>query len=117
MIHLKLPKEVLGKKLCAVGYRVLCKPLTVEKEIKTQSGIIYKPEQTVDGEKGAMDRGEVIAIGPYAFRDERAGQMEPWCKIGDIVIWPSYAGKPIDTEEHGTIHVLNDLDILAKYVE
>ena len=96
----------------AIGFRVLVKTDVIEDKVDCGEGkIIYKPQQVVDQEQGGVDRGEVVHIGPMAFEDEGGQRM--WCKVGDRVIWPRYAGRPVK-DEGVLYHVLNDKDILLK---
>lgn len=54
-----------------------------------------------------MTEGEVIALGPLAFKDELNPSGEPWYKVGDRVIYKKYAGTDVR---------LNDiLYVLLKY--
>lgn len=93
-----------------LGHRVLVKPKQIEE--KTAGGIII-PDQTRDKEQAGIDEGEVIAIGPTAFKD--LGGFD-WVKVGDWVVWPRYAGKPY--EDEGILyHAINDEDILMRKVK
>ncbi len=92
-----------------LGHRVLVKPVVIEE--KTQSGL-YIPQQSVDLERAGVDKGEVVAIGNTAWKDERLGGTN-WCEVGDTVIWARYAGKPV-LDGEVTYHLLNDEDVLAK---
>lgn len=108
------PTELKGKTLKAVGFRLIVKPIEVKDEIETAGGAkLYKPQQTVEQEKGGVDRGKVLEIGPDAYADNK----EPWCKPGDYVVWYRYAGRPMKDEILGDVHILNDLDVLARYEE
>jgi len=107
------PKELKGKGLKAVGFRVIVKPIEVDEAVDTGAVKIYKPQQTIDAEKGGVDRGKVIDVGPDAFSEARS----VWAKPGDYVVWARYAGRPMKDEILGDVHVLNDLDILARYEE
>lgn len=75
------------------------------------SGIIVQLDRNVKAQEG-VDVGLVRKIGPTAWKDFGG---EPWCKVGDKVVFAKYAGKsvedPADKEKHFTI--LNDEDIVA----
>ena len=92
-----------------LGHRVLVKPVKIEE--KTASGI-YLPQQTVEMEQAGIDKGEVVAIGDTAWKDERLGGAA-WCKVGDTVIWARYAGKPVKDGDD-LYHLVNDEDLLGK---
>jgi len=58
-----------------------------------------------------MDKGEVVSIGTTAFKDFGG---DPWCKIGDTVLFAKYAGKIVDDPEDNKKYiVLNDEDIVC----
>lgn len=108
----------MGMNYKAVGHRILVRPYKVEDTVKTTNGSkIYKPQQTIQDEKGAVDRGVVVDIGPDAYRgDGFSGKS--WCAVGDEVVWPRYAGKPMKGlwDQDADLHVLNDEDVLAVVV-
>jgi len=66
--------------------------------------------------KVATDKGTVVAIGPMAWKLPHFGygspEWQPWCKVGDEVVFGKYAGKLIkhpDTKEE--FMIINDDDI------
>lgn len=67
--------------------RVLLKPLVVVN--KTTSGIIVSSDEMSEREQLGNTTGEVMAIGPTAFKDE---YDECPIKVGDKVIIAKYAG-------------------------
>jgi co-chaperonin GroES (HSP10) len=101
-------------KLKAVGNRIIVKADLVEKAIKTDSGVlIHKPENVIAQEEGGNDKGTIIGIGEFAWDDYDG----PWCKVGDKVMWPRYAGRRMDLGDDNDIFVLNCQDILCGYEE
>ena len=106
------PKELKGLSLQAVGFRLIVKPIEVNEEIETAGGAkLFKPQQVVEQEKGGVDRGRVLEVGPDAYADAKSA----WVKPGDYVVWYRYAGRPMKDEILGDVHILNDMDILARY--
>jgi chaperonin GroES len=93
-----------------LGHRVLVKPVEIKN--KTEGGL-WKPEQTVDLEKGGVDKGTVMALGSTAYMADQLGG-EPWVKVGDKVVWARYAGKPVEDSDGTLYHLINDEDILAR---
>ncbi|MFH0875392.1 MAG: co-chaperone GroES [archaeon] len=92
-------------KIKPLGNKVLVKPK--ESETKTKGGI-YIP----DTAKEKTQEGEVVAVGPGEF-DEKGNRKEMPVKVGDHVIYESYAGTEIKIEDKK--HMLMDIkDILAK---
>jgi co-chaperonin GroES (HSP10) len=90
------------------GHHVLVEVQKVEK--KTAGGIII-PDDRVERDQCSANKGKVIALGPNAFRDFGGN---PWCKIGDTVIFPKYSGleyKSESKEDETLYRILNDEDI------
>lgn len=92
----------------ACGHRIMCLADVVEQ--KTKGGIL-KPDQTVDMERAGVNSGVVLDIGPTAWKSEVLGGV-PWCKVGDRIRWPRYAGAIV---RDGDIdyHFINDEDVLS----
>ena len=63
-------------------------------------------------EQAAIDTGEVVAIGPTAFKD--FGLDAPPIKVGQTIVYAKYGGKAIvDPETKETFVALNDEDVIA----
>lgn len=101
--------------LKVVGHRVLVKVLQLEEvddafASAKRSGLDLSAVKTKDAEQKAVDRGIVVQIGNTAYKDFGG---EPWCEVGEEVIFSRYAGKIVKdpyTEEEFTC--LNDEDVL-----
>lgn len=64
-------------------------------------------------EDASVDRGVVMAIGPTAWQTESHG-FQPWCKVGDEIIFAKFAGKVVtDEEDSQDYFLLNDEDVIA----
>ncbi len=62
-------------------------------------------------EDASVDRGVVLAIGPTAWQDFNS---EPWCKVGDEIIFAKFAGKVVeDPDTNEDVFILNDEDVVA----
>lgn len=92
------------------GHRVLIRAEEVEE--KTQGGILL-PGEITKREQLAEIRGRVVAIGSTAYSD----QAEPFCKVGDRVIFAKYSGIIYDGKDGVEYRVINDLDVVAKLDE
>jgi len=58
----------------------------------------------------AVTKGQVVAMGKDCYRGSRFS--EPWCKVGDVVIYARYGGVIIEDPETKKKYVLlNDEDI------
>jgi chaperonin GroES len=90
-----------------VGHRVLVKPSSVEKT--TASGIIIA-DTTHEKNQRDQQKGTVIQIGPNAWKAFDGG--EPWCDVGDLVLFSRYGGK-IVKDGNEEFRILEDEDIVA----
>lgn len=95
------------------GHRLLVKPTALEDhdEVfkKAKSAGIQFLDKDVRAEQSAVDTGEVLSIGPTAFKDFGG---DPWCKVGDTVVYARHSGKQIKDGETEYL-ALNDEDIVA----
>ncbi|MDB5297578.1 MAG: Chaperonin Cpn10 [Phycisphaerales bacterium] len=91
-------------KLRPLGDKILIK--RVEAESKTKSGIVLP-----DAAKEKPKRGKVLSAGP-GRRDDKGELVAPSVKVGDEVIFTSYAGTEIklDGEE---LMIMSEDDVLA----
>jgi co-chaperonin GroES (HSP10) len=99
--------------LKALGNRIIVKPEKVEDCKVTDAGVkLYFAQQTIAAERGAMDRGTVVAVGEFAW-DDYAG---PWAKVGDKVMWPKYGGRHVEIDDED-YWILNCADVMCGYEE
>ena len=90
------------------GYRILVLPFTPKS--KTKGGILFSQE-TLDKARIATTCGYVLKMGDLAYKDkDKFG--EPWCKIGDWVMFARYAGARLPIEG-GEVRILNDDEVLG----
>jgi chaperonin GroES len=90
-----------------VGHRILIRPFEIEK--MTKSGIILCTENQAVREEMAQTQGVVIAIGDGCYLEE----PEPWCKVGDKVIFAKYAGILQEGLDGNKYRIMNDTDVVA----
>lgn len=76
---------------------------------KTAGGV-YISEISKDSEIHHTTCGQVIAMGPYAYEDEKFFKG-PFCKVGDWVLFGRYAPKV--KNPNYKIALLNDTDVLG----
>jgi chaperonin GroES len=88
-----------------VGWRVLIKPKEVLE--KSAGGIILTTETTKDREQMANTTGVVVAMGDQCYADE----PNPWCKVGDKVIFAKYAGLLYTGGDGESYRMINDKDV------
>lgn len=90
------------------SYHVLVRPDNVSE----RAGTLYLPTATREREQLAQVFGEIVAIGPSAWKGFDDG--EPWAKVGDRVSYAKYGGfllEDPETKEH--FRLLLDKDIVA----
>lgn len=99
------------------GHRLLVKPYKQEDvdPVLMKSREFLKNFEIVNSNKEredkSVDKGVVLAIGPTAWQDFKS---EPWCKVGDIIIFAKFSPSFItDPETNEMVGVLNDADVIA----
>ena len=90
------------------GWRLLVLPFTPKE--KTKGGILIAQE-SLDKLRVATNCGYVLKMGDLAYKDEEKF-IEPWCKIGDWVMFARYAGARLPIEG-GEVRILNDDEVLG----
>ena len=100
-------------KIKVPGHRILVKPEAVEK-VSSGGIVIARPGQGDRLEQMGTDRGTVVQVGPLAWNhlDRESPNWQPWCKVGDRVVFARYSGKTLkhpETEEE--FFLMNDEDI------
>ena len=78
---------------------------------KTKGGIILG-QSTLEKQQVASQCGNVLAVGPHAYKDKERFPDGPWCKVGDWIMFARYAGSRIKIEG-GEVRLLNDDEVLA----
>ena len=93
------------------GPRILVLPDEIEKT--TASGIVITTSTSEFREQLAQVDGIVVAMGNTCFHD----QPEPWCKVGDRIIFGKYSGIIREGKDGKKYRVINDLDCVATIEE
>ena len=93
-----------------IEFNVLVKPQDIEQ--KTKGGIILV-DQTVEADKYAQQRGEIIAVSPLAFSyaDWPEGTRLP--TVGDIVFFGKYSGTLVKDDDGTEYRLVKDKEIAA----
>lgn len=101
------------------GHRLLVKPFKQEEvdEIYRKHSEFMKSLTIINENKkredASVDRGVVVSIGTTAWKNDSFGH-EPWCKVGDEILFAKFSGKFIDDPETGeSFVILNDEDVVA----
>lgn len=96
------------------GHRVLLKMNQFDTEVKEGALAGFKLDVGDDWrrERAATQLGEVIQIGPMAWRsfDGDDPNWKPWAKVGDVVYFAKYAYKTVMDGDDEYI-IVNDEDI------
>lgn len=94
----------------ALGPRVIIFPDPVE-EISKGGIVLARDERQA---KAETSTGTIKEIGPLAWLDPALGG-EPWCEVGDRVVYAKYSGKfVIDPDDEKEYVVINDDAIQAR---
>lgn len=88
-----------------VGYRILIRP---KGPVSKTKGGIYLPDKNKDAQSYLNSVGQVIAMGPECYSDRK----QPWCKVGDWVLFGRYAGARISVQNVKMV-IVNDDEIIA----
>jgi chaperonin GroES len=92
------------KNLKPLGNRALVK----RTEPKQKKGSILLPDSAREKPK----QGKVLAVGPGKMDEQ--GKLEPMqVKVGDEVLFSSYAGSQVKTDEEGEYLILSQDEILG----
>jgi len=92
-------------KLRPLGDRLIIEPL--EQEERTVSGL-FIPETA----KEKPQQGVVLAVGPGAFKEDKAERVPMDVKTGDKVLFAKYAGNEIKLDGK-EIKILKESEVLA----
>jgi co-chaperonin GroES (HSP10) len=95
------------------GHRLIIKPFKLEEvddalaSAKRMGLEIVRPNEKREDQ--SVDKGIVLAIGSTCWPEQ-----DPWCAVGDTIIFAKFAPKFIeDPETKEQIGILNDEDVVA----
>jgi len=94
-----------------VGWRMLVKPFEIEMVSKGGIMLAYESKDYADV---ACCVAQVISMGSGCYEEAKFDQ--PWCKVGDYVIYARHAGQRVEIKRGETISkylLLNDDDVRA----
>lgn len=103
-----------------LGYRVLIKMEEVEQQVKKGAlkGFQLQSDQEQIKEQHGHCIGRVVAFGPTAYQgyagcEGRDAPAKWGVKVGDLVEFRRYDGKPLTYNEDKTLRIVNDVHLLA----
>jgi len=106
-----------------LGHRILVRHHTIEERDEAfkkakAAGIVIAPTEDHKRREAGVDRGEVLQVGPDAFRAYHLnsyGTLEnfkPWCKPGDFIAFAKYSGMVVEKGDEKFL-VINDEDVVC----
>ena len=89
------------------GWRILIGLIKTDE--KTAGGII-KPDDYLHVENVSSVVGAVLKMGPLCYQDadKFGAEMIPWCKLGDFVLIPPFAGVRLVHKTGQEFRLIND---------
>lgn len=108
-----------------VGHKILVKKLKLEErdpvfKKAVQAGIALPEHDDLKRRDAGIDRGEVVAVGPTAFREYQKAADYPyheWISPGDMVVFAKYGGMIVEDPDTEYEYILiNDADVVAKVI-
>lgn len=79
-----------------VGHRML---LRIEKAPEKTKGGIIITKNFQDDSTFLSCIGEVVKMGDACYKDKMFYGLDPWCKIGDWVLFPRHAGQRVSEKD------------------
>jgi co-chaperonin GroES (HSP10) len=70
------------------GWHILVKKQKQQEKV----GGVFLPETFQDDMKYLTNVGQVLALGACCYNDKEKYGKEPWCKVGDYVVWGKHQG-------------------------
>ena len=96
------------------GYRILVDPEEIEKV--TAGGIVLVQDERL--EASGQQFGVVVGIGSTCWTDGEGNPREPWCSVGDKILFAKHAGRFVyDPETKKEYQIMLDTDVLAVVTE
>lgn len=98
-----------------VGWRLLIQPIKVEE--MTASGIAL-PKSAQEAKEYLRCVGKVISMGPLCYRHNKFEGGEPWCKIGDWVVFGEYVGRNLKIRNQAggltDVRLISDDEVVSR---
>lgn len=80
-------------------------------------GSFVIPDEYREKKGRATTTGVVVGLGPAAYQDKERFPDGPYCRLGEVVVFPKYAGQPISVPgkdgQPVALTFLNDDEIVA----
>lgn len=108
-----LEKTLIERMPSPTGWRLLVLPYKGKET--TEAGIVLT-DQTIERNQVSTVCAYVLKCGPLAYKDAEKFPSGPWCKEGDWVLFPRYAGSRFRIEG-GEVRILNDDEVLGTILD
>ena len=97
------------------GYRILVDIDPVETVSKGGIYLVQDEKQEASGQQF----GTVVSIGHTCWTKADGTKLEPWCVVGDRILFARYAGRFVYDPENRDkeFMVMNDTDVIAVITE
>jgi chaperonin GroES len=100
--------------IAPLDLRVLVKPDSAER--RTPGGIIL-PDETVEKDEWAMQKGTLVAVGTCAWAEAKADRGFEAPEPGDRVLIGKYSGTKVTGTDGEKYLMMNDADVLGVLTE
>jgi co-chaperonin GroES (HSP10) len=94
-----------------VGWRIMIQD---HQPAKVTEGGIHLTDESKDHARYLNYVGKVVEMGPACYQHPKFLKGEPWCKVGDWIVFGRYAGQNIQFKGSETVYrFVNDDEVLA----
>lgn len=97
--------------IAPMDLRVLVLP---DKPKDRSAGGILLPDQHVEREEWAVDKGVLVAVGENAWSEAARNQGFAPPRVGDRVAFAKYAGRIMTGADGEKYRIMNDEDVIAR---
>lgn len=108
-----MDKSLIERMPSPAGWRMLVMPY--KGKGVTEGGIVLT-EQTLERNQITSVCAYVLKMGPLAYQDAKKFPNGPWCKEGDWVIFPRYAGSRFRIDG-GEVRIINDDEVIGTILD
>lgn len=97
------------------GWRILVQPIKVEE--MTAGGVVL-PASAMEAKAYLRYVARVVAMGDECYLDDERFGPEPWCEVGDWIVYGSVTGLEIKINSADgkplVLRLINDDEVLAR---
>ena len=94
-----------------IGWRIMIQD---HKPAKITDGGIHLADESQDHAQFLNYVGRVVELGPECYKHPKFLKGEPWCKVGDWIVFGRYAGQKIKFKGSDIVYrFVNDDEVLG----